>query len=185
MKRKNPTGWIAIAMLLLACPAVRATASLSAYQVEAVFLFNFAQFVEWPADTFAKPDAPFVICVLGEDPFGSVLDNVVRSESVGGHPFLVKRFRDLRGITDCNILYIGQRPSNRIDEIVAALKGHSILTVSETSGEERPNVMIGLFLDNSRVRMRINLAAARANNLTISSKLLRPAEIVGDGSAGN
>ena len=67
------------------------------YQVKAAYLFNFGQFVEWPPQAYDSPSAPFVIGVVGEDPFGKTLDEVVAGESLGGHPLVVRRFRQSRG----------------------------------------------------------------------------------------
>jgi hypothetical protein len=149
------------------------------YQVKAVFLFNFGQFVDWPAHAFATPNAPFVIGVVGEDPFGEILDDVVRGESLGAHPLVVKRFRDTDDISACNILFIGRNESAQIEKALAAVRGRSVLTVTEIEGAERHGAIIVLFNEQNRIRMRINLAAARASQLVISSKLLRPAEVVG------
>jgi hypothetical protein len=168
-----------LATLAFACSVACAATAPSEYQVKAVFLFNFAHFVSWPVDTFRRPDAPFVIGVLGTDPFGSTLDDVVRGETIDHHPFVVKRFQDAREVADCNILFIGRTEPVRVDEALAALKGRSVLTVSDADGSEHRGVMIGLFTENNRVRLRIDLAAAKAANLTISSNLLRPAEIIG------
>jgi hypothetical protein len=168
-----------LATLAFACSAAWAATPPSEYQVKAVFLFNFAHFVSWPVDTFRRPDAPFVIGILGNDPFGSTLDEVVRGETIDHHPFVVKRFQDARDIEDCNILFIGRAEPARVDEALSALKGRSILTVSDADVSEHRGVMIGLFTENNRVRLRIDLAAAKAANLTISSNLLRPAEIIG------
>jgi hypothetical protein len=73
------------------------------YQVKAAYLFNFGQFVEWPPQAYGAPNAPFVIGVVGEDPFGKVLDEVVAGESLGGHAFVIKRFRDPKDISACHI----------------------------------------------------------------------------------
>jgi hypothetical protein len=174
--------FLRLAALAFAYSAAWAANSPSEYQVKAVFLFNFAHFVSWPADTFQRPDAPFVIGIVGTDPFGSTLDDVVRGETVDHHPFVVKRFQDARDIGECDILFIGRTDSARVDEALAALKGHSVLTVSDADGSEHRGVMIRLFTENNRVRLRIDLAAAKAANLTISSNLLRPAEIIGGGA---
>jgi YfiR/HmsC-like len=171
--------WLAIAVLAIGSP--RATAAPSEYQVKAVFLFNFAQFVDWPATAFSSADAPFVIGVLGQDPFGSQLDEVVRGESVNKRPLVIERYRDVAEIHNCNILFIGSAESQHLDEILVALKGRSILTVSDADPAGQRGVMIRLVNESNRIRLRIDVAAAKAGNLTISSKLLRPAEIVGPG----
>jgi len=150
------------------------------YQVKAAYLFNFGQFVEWPVQAYDSPSAPFVIGVVGEDPFGKTLDEVIAGESLGGHPLVVKRFRNIEDISDCNILFIGRSESARLDETLKAMKGRSVLTVTDITGAEQRGAIIVLVNDNNRIRMRINVAAAKASNLVISSKLLRPAEVVGN-----
>jgi hypothetical protein len=150
------------------------------YQVKAAYLFNFGQFVEWPLQAYDSPGAPFVIGVMGEDPFGETLDEVVAGETLGGHPLVVRRFRNPADISACNILFIGRSEAGRLDETLKVLKGRSVLTVTDISGAERRGAIIVLFNEKNRIRMRINVAAAKASNLVISSKLLRPAEVVGN-----
>ena len=168
-------------LLLLLVSAVRASAQLGnpqEYQLKAVFLFNFAQFVEWPAESFADPQAPLVIGVLGEDPFGRVLDEVVRDEIVRGRALVVQRFQRVEDAFRCHVLFISHSESARLEEDLAALRGRSILTVSDTSGFALRGVMIRFITEKNRLRLRINLDAAKSAGLVVSSKLLRPAEII-------
>lgn len=79
---------------------------LSEDQVEAVFVFNFSHFLEWPPQVFAAPGDPFVIGILGSDLFGAHLDGVVRGEQINGHPLRVQRFRSLADIERCQILLL-------------------------------------------------------------------------------
>ncbi len=151
------------------------------YQLKAVFLFNFAQFVEWPATAFAEPQAPLVIGILGEDPFGEYLDQTVQGESVNNHPLAVQRFRRVDEITTCHILFVSRKEADRLEQILARLKGRGILTVGDFDGFAGRGGMIRFVTDNNRIRLKINLDAAKADDLTISSKLLRPAEIVSTG----
>ena len=168
-------------LTLVVLAAARAYAAPSEYQIKAVFLFNFTQFVDWPAEAFPRQDAPFVIGVLGEDPFGSQLDDVVRGEHADGRALVIERYRNVGEIRYCNILFIGRTETAHLGEILAALKGRSILTVSDADPAGPRGVMIRLVNENNRIRLRIDVATAKAGNLTISSKLLRPAEIVGRG----
>lgn len=149
------------------------------YQVKAVFLFNFAQFVEWPANAFPESQTPLVIGILGEDPFGTYLDEAVRGETVNDHPLVVQRYRRTEDITTCHILFISLSEGSRLEQVLTDLKGRNILTVGEGEGFARQGGMIRFVMDHNRVRLRINLEAAEAANLKLSSKLLRPAEIVG------
>ncbi|HSZ07205.1 MAG TPA: YfiR family protein [Steroidobacteraceae bacterium] len=151
-------------------------------QVQAVFLYNFSRFVEWPAQAFAAPNDPFVIGILGSDPFGARLDEAVRNEQINGHPLTVRRFRTLAEVDNCQILFVDRSETARIGQILAALDHRSTLTVSQAEGAAQRGVMIQFATENNRIRLRINVESARASGLTISSKLLRPAEIVGTGA---
>ena len=149
------------------------------YQVKAVFLFNFAQFVEWPAEAFPGAQTPLVIGVLGEDPFGAFLDETVRGEKVNNRPLVVERYRRVEEIKTCHVLFISGSEANHLDQILSSLKVRKILTVGDTEGFARAGGMIRFMTEAKKTRLRINLKAAQDARLTISSKLLRPAEIVG------
>ena len=148
------------------------------YQLKAVFLFNFAQFVEWPASAFPNSMTPLVIGILGDDPFGPYLDETVRGETVNDRPLVVRRYRSVEEITVCHILFISRREDRRIKGILDSLRVRSVLTVSDADRFATRGGMIRFVTDHKRIRFRINLEAARAASLTLSSKLLRPAEIV-------
>ena len=178
--RKTPQALLCVALGLTvflrgACGAEAPTE----YQVKAVFVYNFSRFVEWPPQAFTAPDEPFVIGILGGDPFGARLDEAVRGERIDQHPLLVRRFRNLGEIGDCRILYIDRSESAQLQQILAALDHRSILTVSDLDGSSQRGVMVQFTTDNNRIRLRINVESARASGLTISSKLLRSADIVG------
>jgi hypothetical protein len=148
------------------------------YQLEAVFLFHFAEFVEWPAQAFSDAQAPLTICVLGEDPFDGYLDETVRGEKVNDRPLEVRRYRTLDQIGTCHILFISGSEQQRMGQVLAGLKGHSILTVSDSEGFERAGGMISLELAGNRIQMQVNPDAAKAADLKLSSKLLAAAKIV-------
>lgn len=145
-------------------------------EVKAAFLFNFAQFVEWPTNTFASAEAPFVIGIVGEDPFGEVLESIVRGESVRGRPLQIRRFRRSRDIAGCHILYLSPSEDRRTAEILAGVRGRPILTVGEGDNFIASGGIMQ-FVTERRIRLRINLERAREAGLTISSKLLRLCEI--------
>jgi hypothetical protein len=172
--------WLCGFVLLgFATPAVAADSAPSAeYQLKAVFLFNFAQFVEWPAQAYRDAKAPLVIGVLGVDPFGSFLDQLVRGEKVGDRPLVVRRFHRVDDITDCQILFISRSEAATLDQIIGRLKGRSLLTVSDVDTFTRLGGIVRFVTENGKIRLRINLEVAKECELTISSKVLRPATIV-------
>jgi len=168
----------ALCLVMILCGAYGAEVPTE-YQVKAVFVFNFSRFVEWPPQAFAAPNQPFAICILGDDPFGGRLDEAVRGEQINQHPLTVRRFRNIGEADNCQILYIDRSESGQLHQILTALDHRSTLTVSELNDAAERGGMIQFTTENNRIRLRINVDSARAAGLTISSKLLRPAEIVG------
>lgn len=148
------------------------------YQVKAAFLFNFTRFVEWPADVFDAPDSPFVLGVVGKNPFGTYLEEIIKGESINGHPLELRYFKTSADITGCHILYIAQENKEEMKQAVTQAAALSALTVSDNSTFTRQGGMIRFVTEDNKTRIRINLSAVRAEGLTISSKLLKLAEIV-------
>jgi hypothetical protein len=169
-----------VAITGLGMGIVQAQASKE-YQIKAAFLFNFAQFVEWPASAFPEAGTPLCIGVLGEDPFGNILNEIVKGEKVDGHSLVIRRYSQVSEINACHILFVGNSEKSRMEEIVAGLNGQTILTVGEAEGFTAKGGMIRFVVENNKIRLKINLDAARKAGLQISSKLLRPADIVGSG----
>jgi hypothetical protein len=168
-----------LALLGLLAPVRQTTPPPTAEQVKAVFLFNFTQFVEWPAQALGGPDAPLVIGILGDDPFGRYLDETVRGELVRGRAIVVRRFRSLRDMGTSHVLYVSRSEYAELPAILAALRGRAILTVGEGPAFTAGGGVIAFTLERSRIRMRINPAAADAARLTLSSRLLQVAQTVG------
>lgn len=179
LKRYFHAWLVTLALFFLSRPELPAQTGLfKEYQIKAIFLFNFAQFVDWPSDVFSETQSPLIIGVLGDAPFDTYLDETVRDEKVNGHPLVVQRYRHVEDIKACQILFISQSETKRLEQILEELKGRSILMVGETEGFAKGGGMIQFVNEQNKIRFKINVEAAKAANLTISSKLLRAAEIV-------
>lgn len=168
-------------VLLLTCSTFFVSAQKPVapeYRVKAVFLFNFTQFVEWNSSSFTSAQSPFVIGILGENPFGSYLEDVVSGEKVDGHPLVVYHYKTIEEIKTCHILFINKAGINNPEDIRASIKGKNILTVSDATGFLKQESTIRFITKDNKIRIQINLEAAKEANLTISSKLLRIADIV-------
>lgn len=175
--RKKLYAWYLLGALVLSCLSLPAQQpSPREYQVKAVFLYNFTQFVEWPPSAFAGASAPLTIGVLGGDPFGTFLDELVRGERVHGRPITVRRFREAEDVRDCHILFVNGQTN--IDAALRALRGQPVLTVSDAPAFLKKGGMIRLYTESNKIRLQIRPEAARAAHLGISSKLLRVAEVV-------
>jgi len=153
--------------------------ALPEYQVKAAYLFNFLKFVEFPTESFADPLAPIVVGVVGEDPFGNALPQVVIGKTVQGRDLVIHVYRageDLRG---AHILFISSSEKKRIPMILSTLRGSSVLTVSDAAGFLDAGGMIQFLNENERVRFAINVDATSRAKLKMSSTLLSFAKVVG------
>lgn len=167
----------AAAALLLMAPLRIATASQSEYALKAVFLYNFCRFIDWPDSAFASPSEPLIIGIIGDDPFGSLLNEAVEGEKYHNRPIRIDHFRTPGDIKRCHLLFVSHVGAGRIEPILAAVAGKNVLTVSETEDFLNRGGMITLTTQQNRIRVRINPASLQAANLAVSSKLLRVAEI--------
>lgn len=163
--------------LNLACCA-QAAGPLSEYDVKAGFLFNLTRFVQWPESALSSPQAPIVIGILGSNPFGSTLDELVQGEDVSGRRIVVKRFGPKDDFTQCQILFISRSESANLAGLLGRLQGLPILTVSDVDRFVGQGGTVGLVVDGGRVRIHINLASAKSAQLNLSAKLLRSATII-------
>jgi hypothetical protein len=142
------------------------------YQIKAAFLFRFAKFVEWPAKAFSSPDAPLVIGVLGDNPFHDDLPQVIQKKTVDAHPVAIQEFRSAAEVTNCHILFISSSEKGRTPQILATLKGSSILTVAEMDKFIEAGGMINFFMEGTKIHFQINNDSAVKAGLKISSRML-------------
>jgi hypothetical protein len=165
----------AVVLLFLSLGSAKAQVSRE-YQLKAVFLYNFAQFTDWPTNTFADDKSPIVIGIIGPDPFGSALEDTIRNETVVGHPLTIQHYSSPADIKTCHILFITQPEIRHADEILKAIDGKPVLTVADADNPATAKVMIRFAVENNKVHFRINTETARAANVSLSSKLLRVAD---------
>jgi hypothetical protein len=158
---------------------VHAQDALSEYQVKAAYLFNFLKFVEWPDESFADPIAPIVIGVVGEDPFGNALPQVIIGKTVQGRDLVIRIYHTGEDLRGAHILFISASERKRLPMILSSLRGSNVLTVADTAGFLDAGGMIQFLNENGRVRFAINVDAAGRAKLKMSSKLLSLAKVVG------
>ena len=154
-------------------------------QVKAALIFNFARFVEWPWEAFARPDSPIVIGVLGDDSFAAILEETFRGKTIHGRSFVIERWKYGHNVRSCHILFVSSSQGGHLRPILESLEGSSVLTIGETARFAHRGGVINLFLQDERVQFEINVDAAARGRLKISSKLLAFARIVpADSSKG-
>lgn len=154
------------------------------YQLKAVFLYNFAKFIDWPPGSFATPQSPFLICILGADPFGSAIDDTLKNKTVGDRPLVVERAKESAEVRHCQIVFISASEKHRLPEILIALQGANALVVGDTDGFADTGGTVQLMLEQNHIRFAINTNAADSAGLRISSKLLALAKVVHSTESG-
>lgn len=167
------------AVVLLSFPAASQDApSVPEYQVKAAFLYNFAKFVEWPAETHPSPDSPLRVGVLGKDPFEEALERTFKGRTAQGRGFTITRSDDPKNLLTCHIVFISITDRERLAAHLKPFEGRPVLTVGEMPGFARAGGHVNFYLQEKQVRFEINPTAAGRAGLRISSKLLQLARIV-------
>jgi hypothetical protein len=170
------TAWLCIAVLI-GLP-VTAPAQSKEYQIKAAFLFNFAQFVDWPSAAFAETNTPFCIGILGDDPFGAALDQTVQGENVDNRRILIERSQNIEDLKNCQMIFVSRSEKRHIGEILTGLDSRPVLTVSEVEGFAQSGGGINFYLAGPKVRFEINPTATQSDGLKVSSQLLSLGKIV-------
>lgn len=174
----------ALAVAVLAGSGSLHAQQVGEYQLKAAFLVKFTAFVVWPSKAMPPAKDPFVIGIVGTDPFGRTLDLAVKDKSVDGHPIVVRRYSWGQPLDACRIVFVADAEAQKLSRLMVATQGKPILTVGESERFAQQGGMIGLRVVNSRASMDVNLGAAKANGLAIRAGLLQVANSVIDGSGG-
>lgn len=155
--------------------------ALPEYVVKAGFLFNFAKYVEWPADAFEKADTPITIGIVGADPFGDGLERTLKNKTVRNRPFSVLRFPERSVLQRCHILFIPRTERENLPAILKQVETWPTLTVGEDEGFSRSGGTTNILIEKEKPRLEVNPDAADKARLTIDPKLLKVAAIVRTG----
>jgi hypothetical protein len=147
------------------------------YQVKALFLYNFINFVDWPADSTFSSSPTINVCIVGDDPFDEGL-NEIRNETVKGKRVSIRFYRPFEEHRGCNLLFIPHSEENHVESILRSIREPGVLTVGDTEESARQGAVIGFFMEQKKVHFAVNIEAARRAGLKISAKLLKLAKII-------
>ena len=168
-------------LLLLVLPATSTSLGQGApsreNQVKAAFIYNFAQFVEWPDDAFLGAGAPFVIGVLGDGGLHATLEQALKGKTAGGREFSVRYFARVSDITRCHILFVGAAEQGHAGEVLQKVSHQGTLTVGDFDGFTAASGVVRFMTEDNKLRFEVNVDAANDERLRVSSKLLKLARI--------
>lgn len=173
---------IYIGLLLILVSSVVARAQqekVTEYQIKAAFIYNFTKFISWPQKAFASESVPFVVEILGDDPFGPSIEQL-RALHVNDRSVDIQYAENDTAIKPCHVLFICASEKNRVNQILQKIKGQPVLTVSDIEGFSTKGGIIEFRVKKEQLRFLINLEAARSAGLRISYQLLSLAkEVIG------
>jgi len=164
--RARMAAWC-LGLALMAFAATAFSDDLPEYRLKAAFLYNFALFTEWPSDTGSTLN----LCVYGRDPFGAEID-VLQGKPVGNRRMAVRRVLSVEGLTACQLVFMADPSVADIASVLSAVHGAAVLTVADAPGAAKRGVALNMNVVKNRITFEANLAAARAANLNLSSRLL-------------
>lgn len=156
------------------------TDGVDEYQLKAAFLAKFVRYVTWPAERMGADDAPLVVGVLGQDPFGGKLEAAFKSRKSDERPIVVRRFQTLEGLESAHVLFVPAGEAGRIAEILRQVKDAGQLLIGESGDFAARGGVINFYLDDDKLRFEINTESAKRQRLKVSSDLLKLARIVTD-----
>ena len=178
MSFKTLIVWLVLSGWMLGSGAARGeTPESREYAVKIAFLYNLTKFVDWPPEAFKNEVSPFVLGIVGVNPFGAALETL-KDKTVKGRKLVVRKLPRLENLDDCQILFISGSERGNLRAILSTLKNQTILTVSDIDHFANQGGMIGLVLTGNNVTFEINLDAVRQSELWFSSQLLKLARII-------
>ncbi len=149
------------------------TFSNSLIRVQAMYIYNFTRYVDWP-DNYKSED--FVIGVLGDAEFCQELKNFTMNKKVGNQSISVVCFNSIEDIKKCHILYIPADGAVQFGNILRKVSNYSNLIVSESKALSNYGAAISFVLEDNKLSFVLNSENAAKYGLKISSTLCNMAQ---------
>ena len=142
------------------------------YAVKAAYLPKFANYIEWPASAFETPQSAITLCIAGPDPFRGAVDNAMAGQQANGRAIVVRHPATVGRDSGCRILFVGGDDAGKVGQILDAVRGTNVLTVTEGETAGQTPSIIRFVIEDNHVRFAIDVQAAAQNGISVSSKLL-------------
>jgi len=168
---------------LFAGARAHAQSSSDEAQIKAAFVYNFLKFVDWPAEAFHTPQDPFVVAIVGESDTADATERFLGAKLVGTRPIVVRRLKWDQSLTGVHAVFIAERDAKRQHHVFEAATAASVLSIGEGEDFASRGGVIGLLIDDRKVRFDIDTDAAQSAGLRVSSKLLALTRVVHSSAA--
>jgi hypothetical protein len=161
---------VLLALLLSVCSITSVHAQeATEFEIKAVYILNFARFIQWPPSAFVSQDTPITIGVVGNSPIYNALEQVIQGETVNGRPLQLKKLQADDAASGCQIVFIDPAAAAKV---VQKVGNKPVLTVSEADNFLQSGGMIHFVTVGETIRFEIDAARAEQARLQISSRLL-------------
>ncbi len=158
---------------------VPARAADREYTIKAIFLYNFFNYITWPADSMQQDQSATTLCIYGDDPFGEAL-SYVEKKSRPQRALHIKRLgnKALNKDTPCHILFVSQSESDRLTKLNGEINRPGMLTVSDIQGFAGSKGIIEFTKDHDRIKLTINAKRLQQAGFKASSQLMKIATVI-------
>ena len=163
-------------LLLVGAGTVHAQAP-DELRVKAAFVYNFTQFITWPAAP-APGESPVIVGILGSDAMRPAIEEILRTKEQKSRRYEVRVFGNPDEVRNCRILFI-DLPRPRVAQVLKVLPHIGLLTIGVGEEFARQGGIISLVMDGNRVKFDLNLAAAERDSLKVDPTLLKLARVAG------
>jgi hypothetical protein len=141
-------------------------------QIKAMFVYNFLKFVEWPADTTLGARDPFVVVIIGEGATADATEHYLETRAIGDRPLSVRRIRWDQSLARVRAAFVLEQDSKRLHHVLDAAAAAGVLTIGEGDGFTTSGGVIGLLVEDRKLRFDVDTSAAQLAGLRVSSKIL-------------
>jgi hypothetical protein len=156
-------------------------------QIKAAFVYNFLKFVEWPYDASARATDPLIVVIVGDGPTAGAIEEFLATKRVGERAITIRHLAWDQSLVGVHAVFVSEDDPRRLRRVLEAAASAGVLSIGEGAGFASNGGVIALLLVDRRVRFDIDIDAATAARLRISSKLLALGHVVrssGGGSVG-
>ena len=177
-ERRSITKRLLVLGTLLFGVRVQAQTPMGESEVKAMFVYNFLKFVEWPSDTSLRAGDPFVVLIVGEGSTADAAERFLQSKTIGDRPLVVRRIRWDQPVAGGRAAFIVERDARKLHRVLDAAAAAGVLTIGEGDSFTTHGGVIGLLVEDRKVRFDVDTSAAQKAGLRVSSKLLALTRVV-------
>lgn len=168
---------LALAALVGGVPA-RAQAPDGEAQIKAAYVYNFLKFVEWPVESFERPNDPLVVGIVGDGPMADATERLLSLQQVGERPVVVRHVKWDKPLAGVHAVVVTETDVKKLRRVLEAASLGHILSIGEGAAFASTGGVIGLVIEGRKVRFDIDLDVANTTGLKVSSKLLALTRVV-------